>query len=102
MDTNNMHRSDDSVDLIHPSTSMPLSNPNACEPTQNIDMFMACCDWEAAIEAERHNSNDDFSDQSETQLMENNGIEGVMRNENSNTNKQCKRKSKMDLKMTSI
>lgn len=101
MDTNNVHRIDDSVDLIQPSGSMPLSNPNAAEPVQNIDMFMACCDWEAAIEAERQYSNDDFSNQSETQLMQNNGIEGELRNENSNTIKQCKRKSKMDLKITS-
>lgn len=25
----------------------------ALGPTQNIDMFMACCDWEAAIKAEK-------------------------------------------------
>ena len=53
MDTNNLHRSEDSVDLIQPGGSIQMSHPVGGEPVQNIDMFMACCDWEAAIEAER-------------------------------------------------
>jgi hypothetical protein len=87
MDSNNIQGSDDSVDLIQPGGSMPLSNPNAGEPVQNIDMFMACCDWEAAIEAERQYSDGDFSHSSETQLIDNNGLEGDLRNDSSNTNK---------------
>lgn len=70
--------------------------------TQNIDMFMACCDWEAAIEEERESSHQHQSEIVETQLHENNGTEGDrMKSNNSITNHQikvCKRKIKSDLK----
>jgi hypothetical protein len=47
-------------------------------------MFMACCDWEAAIEAERQDSDENISNLSETQLFENNGFVGDFRNDSSN------------------
>lgn len=84
MDTHQMHRSDDSVEMIQPGSSHPQSHPNAGEPVQNIDMFMACCDWEAAIEAERQDSDENISNLSETQLFENNGFVGDFRNDSSN------------------
>ena len=52
---------EDSAEIGHASASRPPSHTNGGghnagndeDGVQNIDMFMACCDWEAAIEAER-------------------------------------------------
>lgn len=64
---------------------------------QNIDMFMACCDWEAAIQAEkaeRESGQKIVNDPLETQPMQNNVNDDIT----NNLNKSCKRKLKMDLK----
>ena len=64
-------------------------------------MFMACCDWEAAIEQERETSDYEQQILGETQQLENNGTEGDRMNSKNITNhqiKECKRKIKNDLK----
>ena len=62
LETNRVvNKIEDSVEMAHASASMPPSHTNGGGNTAgndedgapNIDMFMACCDWETAIEAER-------------------------------------------------
>lgn len=56
-----VNKIEDSAEIGHASASMPPSHTNGGannqgndeDGVQNIDMFMACCDWETAIEAER-------------------------------------------------
>ena len=116
LDTNQLlQNGDESVEILHGSGSNNHSFPQNNDPavvTQNIDMFMACCDWEAAIEEERelsqeadvnNHANMSLSENhAETQLHENNGTEGDRMKSNSITNHQihkiCKRKIKSDLK----
>jgi len=103
LDTNHLHNSDESDEILQATLTNNHSYQVENEPavTQNIDMFMACCDWEAAIEAERETSEQDQCDFEETQQLENNGTEGDRMKTNSITNHQnkaCKRKIKNDLK----
>lgn len=55
LDTNRYHNSDESIEMQQASGTYNNSFPanEALGPPQNIDMFMACCDWEAAIQAEK-------------------------------------------------
>lgn len=100
LDTNQFHNSDESNEILQAGgTNTHSYQIDSAQPPvpQNIDMFMACCDWEAAIEEEREQSQD------ETQLISNNnGNEGVRLKSSNITNyqhqKTCKRKVKMDFK----
>lgn len=74
--------------------------------TPNIDMFMACCDWEAAIEEERESSQEDLNDLQDNQppllSQELNEIteadKAKMTTGIVNHSKSSKRKLKLDLK----
>jgi len=107
-----VHNSDESNEMLQVSGTYHGSYPAAEEPqpVQNIDMFMACCDWEAAIQeekAERESGQKIANDMLlETQqdnskqscALPDNQNHGTDDNMNLTNNKSCKRKLKMDLK----
>ena len=105
LETNRIyHNSDESIEMQQVSGTYHNSYPaNECDgPIQNIDMFMACCDWEAAIKMEKAEqesgqkiANDLHETQREQKSNLNNGNEDIT---NLHENKCTKRKIKMDQK----